>query len=153
LPALSADRTTYWFTDVSDLFLARARRKFSSYPFVRYGLLDFERDPQEQGYPARGFDVVFGANTLHATADLRKALDRVVRFWRREDFSYCSSDPRSSWHDITTALIEGWQKFTDGIRDESPLLSAGQWSEVLTREGFDKVAAFPNRSPRPQCSA
>ena len=36
LPALSGVDAEYWFTDLSDLFLARAGRKFSDYPFVRY---------------------------------------------------------------------------------------------------------------------
>ena len=144
LPGLPADRTAYWFTDVSDFFLARAKRKFSAYPFVRYGLLDFEKDPQEQGFPPRGFDVVFGANTLHATADLARALNGVRSLLAPGGLLVLLEVTREqSWFDITTGLIEGWQKFTDGIRDDSPLLSPGKWTEVLAQQGFDHVAAFP----------
>ena len=36
LPLLRTLPVDYWFTDVSELFLNRGRRKFSSYDFVRY---------------------------------------------------------------------------------------------------------------------
>ena len=42
-------RTEYVFTDVSEVFLARARTKLEAFPFVRYGLLDIGRDPAGQG--------------------------------------------------------------------------------------------------------
>jgi SAM-dependent methyltransferase len=144
LPGLPAERTAYWFTDVSDFFLARARRKFAQYPFVRYGLLDFERDPQAQGYPARGFDVVFGANSIHATADLGRALQAMRSLLAPGGLLVLLEVTREQqWLGITTGLTEGWQKFTDGIRDDSPLLPPDKWREVLTAQGFDRVAAFP----------
>jgi SAM-dependent methyltransferase len=144
LPALPAGRTAYWFTDVSDFFLTRARRKFAAFPFVRYGLLDFEKDPQEQGFPARGFDVVFGANTLHATADLRRALNGVRSLLAPGGLLVLlEATHEQSWFDITTGLIEGWQKFTDGIRGDSPLLPPKRWLEVFAELGFDRAVAFP----------
>jgi polyketide synthase 12/epothilone polyketide synthase D len=144
LPGLAADRSAYWFTDVSDFFLARAKRKFAAYPFVRYGLLDFEKDPAEQGFPPRGFDVVFGANTLHATADLGRALAGVRSLLAPGGLLVLLEVTREqNWFDVTTGLIEGWQKFTDGIRDDSPLLSPAKWQEVFIQQGFDRVAAFP----------
>ena len=74
LPLLSASSAEYHFTDLSNLFLSRARRKFEAYPFVRYGLLDIERDPADQGCETGSFDVVLGTNVLHATRDLPRAL-------------------------------------------------------------------------------
>ena len=44
LPRLPSDRVRYVFTDVSDLFLDRARQKFASYPFMEFGRLDLEQD-------------------------------------------------------------------------------------------------------------
>src|SRR5262249_40597789 len=70
LPAVPADRVEYHFTDVSDFFLGRAKRQFREFPFVRYGLLDLEKNPQAQGYAAGQYDLVVAANVLHATRDL-----------------------------------------------------------------------------------
>ena len=40
-------------------------------------MLDIERDPAQQGFAGRRFDVVLAANVLHATADLREVLNHV----------------------------------------------------------------------------
>jgi hypothetical protein len=52
LPQLPADRSRYVFTDLSPLFLDRARQKFAAYPFVEYRLLNIENDPAAQGFAA-----------------------------------------------------------------------------------------------------
>ena len=74
---LPPDRTEYVFTDVSPLFLAKAEDRFREYGFVRYQLLDIERDPQTQGLAGQQFDVIVAANVLHATQDLRETLQHV----------------------------------------------------------------------------
>ena len=73
-------RVEYTFTDVSPLFLHRAREKFTAQASsMRYQLLDIGRDPAGQGFDAGRFDVVLGANVLHATADLDTSLGARAR--------------------------------------------------------------------------
>src|SRR5690606_36967160 len=69
-------RIDYTFTDVSPLFTARARARFGAREGVDFRELDLERDPAEQGFSGRTFDVVIASNVLHATADLRATADR-----------------------------------------------------------------------------
>ena len=73
-PHLPSDRTHYVFTDVSPLFLTRARDEFRDHSFVSFELLDIERPPVAQGFSERSFDVIIAANALHATRDLRETL-------------------------------------------------------------------------------
>src|SRR5262249_17616839 len=61
------EQVDYTFTDVSPLFLQRAREKFGQRPFMRFELLDISREPAAQGFAAGGFDVILAANVLHAT--------------------------------------------------------------------------------------
>src|SRR6185312_7919785 len=56
LPKIPSHRVSYHFTDISDVFLQRAAVRFSSYPFVRYGLLDIE-DQKCMATHAGSFDV------------------------------------------------------------------------------------------------
>ncbi|MBP2677779.1 MAG: hypothetical protein H6Q82_844, partial [Deltaproteobacteria bacterium] len=144
LSALPPDRAQYVFTDVSDLFLTRAKEMFSPYPFVRYGKLDIERDPTAQGYPLGGFDIVIAANVLHATRDLSATL-RNVRSLLAPGGLLVLSETTSHHRvfEITTGLIEGWQRFEDGVRDEHPLLPAERWVEILLAEGFSEAAFWP----------
>ena len=144
LPVLNPETTSYTFTDVSRLFLDRAAEKFSDYGFLRYGLLDIERDLLEQGYPAHEYDVVIAANVVHATGDLRNALDRIrLLLGSQGILILLETTEHPAWLDITTGLIEGWQKFDDDLRTDNPLLSAAQWCELLCSCGFEEAASLP----------
>jgi malonyl CoA-acyl carrier protein transacylase len=150
LPVLPAERTTYWFTDVSDFFLGRAQEQFRAYPFVRYGLLDVERDPSAQGYQPHCFDVVVAANVLHATRDLDATLEYVR--WLLAPGGVLvlyEATTHPHWFDVTTALIEGWQRFADEWRSDNPLLGADQWARALGAHGFEAVCAFPDADSPP----
>jgi acyl transferase domain-containing protein/SAM-dependent methyltransferase len=144
LPVLPAARASYLFTDLSDLFLGRAAEKFGAFGFVRYGRFDVEKDAAAQGFPEGGFDLVVAANVLHATQNLRETLGRVRTLLADGGLlvlSETTNHPR--WFDISTGLIEGWQRFDDGLRGDNPLLPAPTWLEILREAGFATAAAFP----------
>jgi SAM-dependent methyltransferase len=144
LPALLPDRTVYYFTDLSQLFLLRAEDRFKAYPFVRYRLLDIELDPAAQGVPEHSFDVIVATNVLHATRDLRDTLKRVRSLLAPGGMLFLNElTSHPGWFDL--GLVEGWQRFEDDLRTESPVLSADRWRELLLAEGFDAAAAFPNQ--------
>lgn len=147
LPVLPVNQTSYWYTDLSEIFLAKAKQKFKTYPFVDYGLLDIEQNPQAQGYKPHGFDVIVAANVLHATRNLGETLQHVrsllapggvLLIWE-------VTHPQS-WLDITFGLFEGWQRHEDDYRQDNPLLSPEQWKNVLLTHGFEEVVAFPEVS-------
>jgi malonyl CoA-acyl carrier protein transacylase len=144
LPVLPQTSSIYCFTDVSDFFFVRARHKFKAYPFVHYGLLDIEQDPQNFGYARKSFDVVIATNVLHATRNLEKTLENVLSVLAPGGFLILNEVTHdASWFDISTGLIEGWQGFEDQLRQDSPLLSRQQWEETLYNCGFAKVVSFP----------
>ena len=144
LPALAPDRSTYCFTDMSQLFLSRAQANFRAYPFVQYGILNIEQDPVAQGYPARTFDVVVAANVIHATADLRKSLEHIRSILAPGGLLVLSETTvHHGWFDMTTGLIEGWDRHDDELRGDNPMMSTEQWRAALTATGFEHVIAFP----------
>ena len=143
LPALNRTGAAYTFTDVSQLFLDRAARKFAAYPFVRYGIFDVERSGDEQGYLPGSFDIVVATNVLHATRDIAATLRHVRSLLAPGGILVlCEATTYLSWYDITTGLIEGWQTFADS-RKHHPLLSAGEWLEALAAAGFERSQANP----------
>jgi len=145
LPSLPADKVEYWFSDISELFLNRTRRKFKEYPFVRYALCDLDRDFEEQGLPQGMFDLVVAANVIHAARDLESALRRVQSVLSPGGALVLLETTRHhSWFDMSTGLIEGWQHFTDADRQEHPLLNVDQWHSILDRTGFVDSVAFPS---------
>ena len=144
LPALASRDVQYWFTDVSDYFLSQASQEFSDYAFVQYGLLDIGKNPAEQGYGTHSFDVVVAANVLHATTHLEQTVDQVLSLLAPGGILVLfETTGAPNWSEITVGLIEGWQSFADGLRKDSPLLSAAQWTALLKERGFDNVVELP----------
>ena len=144
LSVLPADRTRYFFTDVSDVFLDRARQRFGNYPFLTFGRLDLDKDSATQGYSPSSFDVIVAANAVHASTDLRLALRRLHDLLAPGGLLILvESTTHFAWFDMTTGLIEGWQHFADDLRSDNPLLTATQWVEVLRGAGFEDARAWP----------
>ena len=141
---LSPNTTEYWFTDLSDLFLARAQVKFNDFSFLRFAKFDLDVAPESQGFPRHSFDLVVAANVIHATRDLRKSLRTVEQLLAPGGLLIlCESTTHFAWFDITTGLVEGWQHFDDEIRTGNPLLSAQQWIDLLNESGFLSAQQMP----------
>ena len=144
LPTLSPDRIRYRFTDVSDAFLGQARARFASFVSMEWSLFDLEREPAEQGYAPRAFDVLVSANCVHAATDLRAALRRLL--WLLAPggvLVLVESTVHLAYFDMTTGLIEGWQHFTDDLRTDNPLLPPHTWIAALKDAGFADARAWP----------
>jgi SAM-dependent methyltransferase len=141
---LSHSSTTYWFTDVTPVFLDRARTTFGDIPFLRFGKFDLERDAAAQGFADGSFDLIVAANAVHATRNLRDALRRIRSMLAPGGtLLLIESTEHLSWFDMSTGLIEGWQHFDDDLRDDNPLLPAAAWLPALRDAGFDEVGAWP----------
>jgi acyl transferase domain-containing protein/SAM-dependent methyltransferase len=144
LPLLDPGRSEYVFSDVSDLFLTRAREKFAAFPFASFALFDLEKDLESQGFAPHSFDAIVAANVVHAARDLDAALKRLSLLLAPGGvLVLVEATHHHGWFDFTTGLIEGWQHFADDLRDVHPLLSPEQWKEGLSERGFSEVTAFP----------
>jgi 3-oxoacyl-(acyl-carrier-protein) synthase/SAM-dependent methyltransferase/acyl carrier protein len=145
LPMLQGQNVEYWFTDVSDLFLNRARRKFKEYSFLRFDLLNIDRDSEEQGFQSGEFDVIIAANVIHAAQDLGATLQRVRRLLVSGGILVLlETTHHHTWFDMSTGLIEGWQHFADAERGDNPLLPVEKWQSLFKRNGFSSSLSFPS---------
>ena len=144
LAALPPDRTAYRFTDVSDVFLARAGERFGALGFVSVGLFDMDRDPASQGHAPGSLDAIVAANAVHASKDLRAALASLRGLLAPGGvLVLVESTAHLDWFDMSTGLIEGWQHFADDLRSDNPLLAPGQWLQALRDAGFEEAGAWP----------
>ncbi|MFO0876010.1 MAG: beta-ketoacyl synthase N-terminal-like domain-containing protein [Gemmataceae bacterium] len=151
LPVLPAGRTEYVFTDVSSLFLARAKTTFAQYPVLDFRTLDLENDPASQGFADGQFDVIIASNVLHATDDLRRSVRHAGRLLTPGGLMVLleGTGPRRLL-DLIFGLTEGWWKFSgvDAVRPDYPLIAPAAWRRLLLEEGFDAVVALPENDGR-----
>jgi acyl transferase domain-containing protein/NADPH:quinone reductase-like Zn-dependent oxidoreductase/SAM-dependent methyltransferase/NADP-dependent 3-hydroxy acid dehydrogenase YdfG/acyl carrier protein len=143
LPALPADRCDYLFTDVSTAFTNAARSRFAGTPFLRYGILDAEKDPIAQGHAAESFDLVIAANALHATRDLPQTLSHVRRLLKPGgQLVLVEVTAKMGWIDLIFGMTDGWWRFDDAVRSDYALLSPERWHAFLADQGFVATAAL-----------
>lgn len=145
LPKLPASQTEYIFTDISEVFLNRAKQKFRNYNFLEYHQLNIDQDLQAQGYDLHRFDIILAANVLHATPDLRKTLTNVKRLLADEGLLILlEGTAYQRFSDLTVGLTKGWWHFTDeDLRPSYALLSKKKWYKLLETMGFNYPVAIP----------
>ncbi|MBB5514980.1 acyl transferase domain-containing protein/acyl-CoA synthetase (AMP-forming)/AMP-acid ligase II/acyl carrier protein [Rubricella aquisinus] len=144
LPLLPADRVRYCFTDATAYFAEPMRHRLAEYPFVTFGTLDLDDPFDAQGYTAGSFDIILGANSVHAADHLDQSLSRLQSLLARDGvlMLYEATTP-FAWLDTTVGLIEGWgaQK-TDG-RSGTPMVSPQDWQVRLQQAGFAETLMLP----------
>jgi SAM-dependent methyltransferase/acyl carrier protein len=138
LDALEDRHFEYCFTDVSPVFLSRARVKFAATPGMSYRVLDIENDPVQQGIDVGKYDLILAANVLHATADLRRTLAHARTMLAPGGILLLVEGTRPDrWLDLTFGLTDGWWRFNDlELRPQHPLVSAEAWARLLKEVGM-----------------
>ncbi len=145
LPALPREHVEYTFTDLSGLFLDRARARFGDYPGLRTARLDIEKDPFAQGFEPAAYDVIIAANVLHATADLALTMTHVRDLLAPGGLALMLEGVAPErWVDLTFGLTDGWWRFTDpALRPDYPLINRNAWLRMLGELSFTDVATLP----------
>ncbi len=143
LPILPEHRSTYTFTDVSTLFLNKATKKFHKYSFVKYGLLNIEQLPQNQGYESHSYDIVVAANVLHATRNLEETLQNVKSLLAPGGILLVWEVTQPLlWFDVAFGpLVQPIED--EQLRQNQPFISVSQWQKLLKSQSFSQVEAFP----------
>ena len=140
-----ADRITLHYTDLSAGFLRFGERTFGKSGFLRFGLLDLEKDVGAQGFTPGSFDVAYASNVLHATRDIRQTLRNAKRLLRHGGLLVFNEITRvEDFATLTFGLTDGWWRYEDGaVRlPHAPLLGVPEWTAILREEGLAPVHVF-----------
>nr|AKA59416.1 polyketide synthase [uncultured bacterium AB_1383] len=139
-----AGGVSYHFTDVSPLFVRRARERLApdGRPGLRFDTLDITRDPVEQGFAAGSYDLVVGYNVLHVAPSVPESVRLLDRLLARDGWLCLVELTRPApWVHMVWGLAPGWWDYDDGLRRDSPHLDAAAWERVLRGAGLEEVAA------------
>ncbi|MDP1587578.1 MAG: methyltransferase, partial [Prosthecobacter sp.] len=145
LPLLERGLHSYVFTDVSAGFFPGAKQKLAAYPEIEYKIFDLERPGTEQDFEAGTFDIILGANVVHAVSDVRAVLRNIHDLLAPGGtLLFVDVATPHLWLNAVFGLTSGWWRFTDrDLRPNHPLLHRPQWEKVLQEAGFSETASLP----------
>jgi acyl transferase domain-containing protein/acyl carrier protein/NAD(P)-dependent dehydrogenase (short-subunit alcohol dehydrogenase family)/2-polyprenyl-3-methyl-5-hydroxy-6-metoxy-1,4-benzoquinol methylase len=145
--AIYGKKINYVFTDVSNSFLQIAKKKYRDLSIdVEFALFDLERCSEQQSLTPGFYDIVVGANVLHATKNIDYTLNNIKSLLSNGGLLVLNELNKSgSFATLTLGLLDGWWRFNDpNCRENgSPLLSQNSWKNQLLNCGFFDFYCFP----------
>lgn len=141
----------YHFTDISPTFVKKARERFHGDHF-EFSVLDIEQDVTAQGFSTTHYDIVIAANVLHATKNIKMAVQRANSLIKLGGkLLLLEGNGKQAWLDVTFGLTDGWWHFNDDrLAAGYALLEADQWKKLLEECGFSVAALDEEEKKLPQ---
>ena len=145
LPILPSSQTIYTYTDLSQFFITQAQEKFQNYPFVKYGHLDINQDPVNQGYESHSFDIIVAANVLHDARNIDSTLQYLRSLLTPSGLFIILETTRNTAFQLATVrFIEGFSHYEDArLQTNRPLLSVAEWHQAFSSSEFTKFFVIP----------
>ncbi|MDX6191629.1 SDR family NAD(P)-dependent oxidoreductase [Flavobacterium sp. Fl-318] len=141
------DKISYVYTDLSKSFLFHAEKHYKAIaPYLETKLFNIERSPENQELALGSFDMVIGANVVHATKNIRKSLQNIKGVLKRNGVLVLNEIAQNDiYATLTFGLLDGWWLYEDAeVRlGGSPGLSPKGWQKVLTDTGFVNTMSYP----------
>ncbi|RYP78383.1 hypothetical protein DL771_000568 [Monosporascus sp. 5C6A] len=126
----------YTFTDLAPSFVAMARKKFKSYPFMRFRTHDIEKAPDSDLVGTQ--HVIIASNAVHATHSLCESTGNMRKLLRPDGFLLMLEMTRNMyWVDMVFGLFEGWWFFDDGRKHA--VADEARWERDLQSVGYGHV--------------
>jgi acyl transferase domain-containing protein/acyl-CoA synthetase (AMP-forming)/AMP-acid ligase II/acyl carrier protein/ubiquinone/menaquinone biosynthesis C-methylase UbiE len=146
-----ADHIEYCYTDISKAFLLFAEDKYGpDYPYLTYQIWNVEKPLAEQGIEAGAYDLVIGANVLHATSNIRETVHNAKAALKTNGILIVNEIVQKNIVEtMTFGLLDGWWLYQDAYLriPGSPLLNVDTWRKVLSEAGFRGIQ-FPAETMR-----
>lgn len=134
--------STYDFTDISPSFFEKAKETFhASADRMNFRTLNIEKDPAHQGFDVEQYDLIIGANVLHATQNIDVTLQNCRKLLKPGGklMLYELTGTTKIRTGFGFGLLPGWWLSNEPHRQWGPLMSVPTWSAHLERTGFTGV--------------
>lgn len=134
--------SSYTYTDISSAFFEHAAERFETQvPKMIFKTLDVTKSIEEQGYEPYSYDVVVASNVLHATDNLKAALDNTRKLLKPGGFLVMIEIIRSDVMRFGLVMggLPGWWVGEADGRLWGPSLSLPGWDNILKETGFGGI--------------
>lgn len=147
--------STYSFTDISAGFFPTAKERFGNCSNMEFKVLDISKNPIEQGFLAGSYDLILGANVIHATPSLKDSLRNIRQLLKPDGLlvmtEICSLTPSTN---LMFGNFSGWWLGEEDGRPYQPYVSVSRWDKDLRAAGFSGVdtTVYDEEEPYRYCA-
>lgn len=128
----------YTYTDVSPGFMNAAKERFQHYDNIEYRVLDVSKDPVDQGFELNSYDLIVGANVVHATPSLHQSITHLRSLLRPGGQLFLQElSPEAKWINYIWGYLSGWWLGHDDGRPEEPYVLPERWTNEFVAAGFE----------------
>ncbi|MEN3316494.1 MAG: hypothetical protein V7605_2728 [Acidimicrobiaceae bacterium] len=141
--------SAYTFTDLSAHFTQSVTADLGT-ESVRAVVVDIEKGLAGQGIAPGSFDLVIGANVVHATADIASTIGHLTAALAPGGRLVLVEITRPLlWLDVVFGVTDGWWRFADSPdqRQDHAVLSPEAWTAVLEESGLTDVTLVSDHPP------
>jgi nucleoside-diphosphate-sugar epimerase/SAM-dependent methyltransferase len=126
----------YKVTDISSSLIAASRKRFKSYPFMEFQVVDIEKTPPAELVESQ--HIIIATNCVHATHSLAVSTRNIRQMLRPDGFLLMLEMTQIvPWVDLVFGLVEGWWLFDDERRHA--LAPPEVWQQTLQSAGYGHV--------------
>ncbi|MFH6942770.1 SDR family NAD(P)-dependent oxidoreductase [Flavobacterium sp. FlaQc-50] len=148
------NQVKYTFTDVSQSFLIEAVEKFEDIiPYFETKRFDITQSAAMQDIAMGKYDIVIGANVVHATANIAETLKNIKPILKKDGILIMNElNALEMFTTLTFGLLFDWWNHEDKeLRiSGSPALTFDKWKQVLSEVGFVDCDVYPKQEDIPQ---
>lgn len=136
---------SYTFTDLSDVFLDEARKRYKDCDFVDYRIFDINKHPRIQDMPLHSFDLIIGANVFHDAHNIDSVMEEMQLLLADNGMlMIIEATVNTAAQMITAGFIEGLTAYEDDrLKTDLPAYSEQQWKNSVVKGGYTNPVMFP----------
>ncbi|RYP78429.1 hypothetical protein DL771_000614 [Monosporascus sp. 5C6A] len=140
----------YVYTDKLIGLVTSAQERHQGVPNLEFATFDISKDPADQGFQDRQFDLIIANGVIHETPHIRQTLEHVRKLLS-PDGRLLLQQPREglTWIKYVLGTLPGWWCGADDGRHEEPYITQKRWEEDLVAAGFDGLDGAVPDSPEP----
>lgn len=148
LENLKEKNISYCFTDVSQFFINEAKNRYSGYDFIRYNILDINKDYEMQGFKDNKYDIVLCANVLHNSQNIEVNLSKIKKLLKPNGYLITIEATKESYLLTTSLELKGGLGgFTDHRSSGIDVFTSEEkWVELLKKAGFTYYFTLPEKT-------
>ncbi|RYO92343.1 hypothetical protein DL766_010347 [Monosporascus sp. MC13-8B] len=140
----------YVYTDKLTGLVTSAQERHQGIPNLEFATLDISKDPGDQGFQGRQFDLMIANGVIHETSHIHQTLEHVRKLLS-PDGRLLLLQPREglTWIKYVLGTLPGWWCGAEDGRDHEPYITQKRWEEELVAAGFDGLDGAVPDSPEP----